>query len=36
MLKANWSIEINVGRIEIFKHSAVPLRLKLREAKPIP
>jgi hypothetical protein len=39
MLKANRSIgriEKNVGRIEIFKLSAVSLRLKLREAKLIP
>jgi len=39
MLKANRSvgrIENNAGRIEIFKRSAVPLRLKLWTAKPIP
>jgi hypothetical protein len=39
MLKANQSIgriEKNAGRIEIFKLSAASLRLKLREAKPIP
>lgn len=39
MLKANRSIgriEKNAGRIEIFKLSAVSLRLKLREAKLIP
>jgi hypothetical protein len=39
MLKANRSIgriEKNAGRIEIFKLSAVPLRLKLWTAKLIP
>ena len=39
MLKANRSIgriEKNAGRIEIFKRSEVPLRLKLWTAKLIP